>query len=132
MSASLNLRGWLDDYYLLRSTRCIAISAQYGEWGIVKKSVIKHDCHQYVTWRKACEILAVGDRPISRVTLNRRRKTYTACGKWIKGLHWKETESREIVYNQFLLEDWQQNYSNPIAHQAAIEVVLKTLQGKTA
>ncbi|MBD2019180.1 hypothetical protein H6F43_03150 [Leptolyngbya sp. FACHB-36] len=86
---------------------------------------------QYVTWHKACELLAVGDRPISRNTLNRRRKACTAAGRWIEGLHWKVTESREIVYSRFLLEDWQQNYNNPARHQAAIETALKSLQ-KTA
>lgn len=99
---------------------------------MAKNPTIERSVQQYVTWRKACELLAVGDRPISKNTLNRRRKAYTASGKWIEGLHWKPTESREIVYNQFLMENWQQNYNNPVAHQAAIETVLKTLQSKTA
>ncbi|MEO1148077.1 MAG: hypothetical protein AAFY26_21050 [Cyanobacteria bacterium J06638_22] len=61
-----------------------------------------------LTTKEACELLR-----FSRATLDRRMKD------WIQGVHWWRDGS-SLRFDRALLQDWQLNREDPLAHQRAI------------
>jgi tRNA(His) 5'-end guanylyltransferase len=49
-------------------------------------------------------------------------KKYRLDGTWIEGTHWVRVNSRCILYNLELLQDWLHNRHDPIAHYRAIDL----------
>ena len=49
-------------------------------------------------------------------------KKYRLDGTWIEGTHWVRVNSRCILYNLELLQDWLHNRQDPIAHHRAIDL----------
>ncbi len=49
-------------------------------------------------------------------------KKYRLDGTWIEGTHWVRVNSRYILYNLELIQDWLHNRHDPIAHHRAIEI----------
>ena len=51
----------------------------------------------------------------------RTLKSYRDSGLLQEGIHWFKINSRKILYNPYLLNDWKINRYNFIEHEKAIE-----------
>ncbi|MBD2358680.1 hypothetical protein H6G41_29475 [Tolypothrix sp. FACHB-123] len=49
-------------------------------------------------------------------------KKYRLDGTWIEGTHWVRVNSRCILYNLELIQDWLHNRHDPTAHHRAIDL----------
>ncbi|MEL6462083.1 MAG: hypothetical protein AAFY21_15670 [Cyanobacteria bacterium J06641_2] len=49
-------------------------------------------------------------------------KKYRLDGTWIEGTHWIKVNSRCVLYNLELIQDWLHNRYDPIAHHKAIDL----------
>ncbi|BAY84753.1 hypothetical protein NIES267_42490 [Calothrix parasitica NIES-267] len=49
-------------------------------------------------------------------------KKYRLDGTWIEGTHWIKVNSRCVLYNLELIQDWLHNRYDPIAHHRAIDL----------
>ena len=54
-------------------------------------------------------------------------KKYRLNGRLIEKIHWIKLNSRVVLYNLQLVQDWFQNQGDPQAHQRAIENYQATL-----
>jgi tRNA(His) 5'-end guanylyltransferase len=65
----------------------------------------------------ASKYLASKSLNLSHSTL----KKYRLDGTWIEGTHWVRVNSRCILYNLDLIQDWLHNRHDPVAHHRAID-----------
>ncbi|WP_404787978.1 excisionase family protein [Altericista sp. CCNU0014] len=54
-------------------------------------------------------------------------KKYRLSNKWVEGIHWQRLNSKCVLYNLTLIEDWVANRLQPEAHDRAIEGYLRSL-----
>lgn len=55
-------------------------------------------------------------------------KKYRLDCRLTEGIHWIRVNSRLVLYNSVLMQDWIQNIHSPHVHQIAIERYLKGLK----
>jgi Putative excisionase (DUF1233) len=54
-------------------------------------------------------------------------KKYRLSNKWVEGIHWQRINSKCVLYNLTLIQDWLANRSQPEAHNRAIEAYIRSL-----
>jgi Putative excisionase (DUF1233) len=54
-------------------------------------------------------------------------KKYRLKGDWIEGIHWQRINTRCILYNLQLIQDWIANRQDPKVHEQAIAAYLNSL-----
>jgi hypothetical protein len=54
-------------------------------------------------------------------------KKYRLSNTWVEGIHWQRVNSKCVLYNLTLIQDWLANRSQPDVHNRAIESYLRSL-----